>query len=282
MRKGPDPGRAFHGWPFRHRAEGFAVIGTVALFNALAGKLASALHGEGLAGALLSLGGVSAIIWFALIVMLVIARKADDDRSLTPLDRAVLVIMTILAAFPFNFAGAIAVLAGGLYLFATSTPRSAARGIAVILVALTGPLIWGRFLLTFFGTKLLGWDAYLAAAMAGSTVDGNVVDLVGGHGRLYVALGCSSLHNMSLSVLLFIVIVQFLRLKITPGLLAVCAASAAAMAVVNIMRLATIARFPDHFEYFHVGQGAALFGMASFAAAAAVTGAGIVAATHDR
>ncbi|MBW8911093.1 MAG: hypothetical protein JF564_04215, partial [Sphingomonas sp.] len=45
------------------RAEAFATIGAIAAVNALAGKLATALHGQSLASALLSLGGVSAIIW---------------------------------------------------------------------------------------------------------------------------------------------------------------------------------------------------------------------------
>jgi len=262
------------------RAEAFAIIGSIAAVNALAGKLATALHGQSLASALLSLGGVSAIIWFALIVMLVIAGKTDKVEALAPLDRPVLASMAILAAIPFNFGGAIAVLLGGAYLLATSASASATRRVAVVMVALTGPLIWGRLLLAFFGPMLLGWDAHLAAAIAGSSVQGNVVDLFGGAGRLYVALGCSSLHNMSLSILLFVVVTQMLQLRLSPALLSVCVASAAAMAIVNILRLATIARFPSHFEYFHVGQGGALFGLASFAAAIAVTGVGVVAVTR--
>lgn len=265
-----------------NRAEAFAIIGAIAAVNALAGKLATALHGQSLAGALLSLGGVSAIIWFALIVMLLIAGKDDNVEALMPLDRPALALMALLAALPFNFGAAIAVMLGGGYLLVTSTSTSSARRIGIIMLALTGPLIWGRLLLAFFGPLLLGLDAYLAAAIAGSSVQGNVVDLFGGAGRLYVALGCSSLHNMSLSILLFAVVTQMLQLRLTPRLISVCVASAAAMAIVNILRLATIARFPSHFEYFHVGQGGALFGLASFAAAIVVTGVGVVAATRDR
>ncbi|WP_340313063.1 hypothetical protein [Rhizorhabdus argentea] len=275
--------RSIHWLPFLNgRAESFAIVGAIAAVNALAGKLATAWHGQDIASALLSLGGVSAIIWFALIVMLVIPGKIDKGEALTPLDHPVLASMVILAAVPFNFGGAIAVALGGAYLLATSTSASAARHVAIIMLALTGPLIWGRLLLAFFGPMLLGLDAYLAAAIAGSSVQGNVVDLFGGAGRLYVALGCSSLHNMSLSILLFAVVTQMLQLRLTPALLSVCAASAASMAMVNILRLATIARFPSHFEYFHVGQGAALFGLASFAAAITVTGVGVVAATRRR
>jgi len=147
------------------RAEAFAIIGAIAAINALAGKLATALHDHSIVGALLSLGGVSAIIWFALIVMLLIASKADKAEALMPLDRPVLASIAFLAAVPFNFGAAIAVMLGGAYLLATSTSTSATRRIAIIMLALTGPLIWGRLLLAFFGPLLLGLDAYVAAGL---------------------------------------------------------------------------------------------------------------------
>jgi cell division protein FtsX len=48
------------------------------------------------------------------------------------------------------------------------------------------------------------------------------------------------------------------------------AGAALMMATVNVMRLATLARFPEHFELFHTGWGGSLFGAVSFIAAGAI------------
>lgn len=261
----------------RDRVESFGFAGIVVVINGFAGSLVKAFYGDDLGGALLDLGGVSAIVWFALLGLYAIAGEKTGREPLRRFDRAVLACMFALAFFPLNAGGALGTLIGATYLWLTSPASSRGRRIAIVMFALTGPLVWGRLLLAFFGPLLLSVDAHLAGFLAGVPVHENVVEFHHGAGRLYVALGCSSLHNMSLAVLLFVVMTQLLRLRFTLPLLLVGAAAAASMAVVNILRLAAMARFPEYFDYIHLGDGGAFFGLASFVAAGAVIGFGIAA-----
>lgn len=275
--------RTLRSLPFlADRTTAFALIGVVVAVNGLAGKLADSVHSETLADAILSLGGVSAIIWCALIVIAIIVWQCREGRSPTRQDYRLMPALLLVALVPFNVASSLALVATGTYLIVSSASRSSCHRIGIIMLALSGPLLWGHLLLAFFGPALLSIDAQLAAALAGTAVHGNVVDLQGQQGSLYVALGCSSLHNMSLAILLFAVVTQLVGLPISAPLVLGCLGSVSAMAMVNISRLATIASNPDQFDYYHLGQGASLFGLASFIAAGAVTGLSVVAATARR
>lgn len=251
----------------------FAISGGVASVNGFAGKIATAFSTKPVATALLDLGGVSAIVWFAVYSLFAIAQE-DERAEPNRMDRAICAFVLVLSFAPFNFAAAIGLLLGGAYLAVTSPGQSAPRRMAIVMLALTGPLIWGRFLLALMGPQLLGLDAWLAGLIAGEPVRGNVVGLHGG-GRLYVALGCSSVHNMSLAVLLFVTLTQMLRLHYTRRMMVIGALAALAMAMVNVLRLAALARFPQYFDLLHTGWGGALFGVLSFVAAGAIIFGGI-------
>jgi len=101
--------------------------------------------------------------------------------------------------------------------FARQPPRTAHR---YILLALTGTLIWGRlFLEVIAPTTLLRLDARFVSLLSGMPSEGNVVNFSGG-GPIPIAPGCSSLHNMSLAVLMWITAVKLLDLTMTRRVLA--------------------------------------------------------------
>jgi hypothetical protein len=257
------------------RAGSFAIIGSVAAVNGFAGKIATEVSTTPLLSAILNLGGVSAIVWFAIGTLFIIAHEEQGSLGSNRYDTAALLLTLLLSFMPLNFAGAIALLICGAYLAATSSIGSIERRMAIIVIALTGPLIWGRFLLALFGPFLLGLDARMAAALAGVAVHGNVVSLRDGSGSLYVALGCSSVHNMSLAILFFVALVQMMALRCTPALILSAAGATLAMAAVNVMRLAAMARFPQYFDLLHTGWGGTAFGAVSFVAAGAIIVRGV-------
>lgn len=256
--------------PVASRTQLFAIIGCVAAVNGFGGKIATALYSQPMTTAILDLGGVSAIVWFAIGALLTISSDSVTRSAPSPADKMVLGLTLLLSFVPLNFAAAIGLLLCGVYLAFASPADSPDRRIALIMIALTGPLIWGRFLLALMGPSLLRVDARLAGLLAGAPVQGNVISLPSEHGDLYVALGCSSVHNMSLALLLFVALTQVLRLRYTPLLLLTCLGAMLAMATVNVLRLATLARIPQHFDLIHTGWGGSLFGAISFIAAGAV------------
>ena len=242
--------------------------------NGFAGKIATSVFNRPPVLAIVDLGGVSAIAWFAIGSLFTMSNESAAQATATSRDRRVAGLVLFLSFLPLNFAAAIGLLLCGLYLAATSWSDAIEGRLATVMIALTGPLIWGRFLLALMGPFLLGLDAQMAGLLAGASVQGNVVAMRDG-GSLYVALGCSSVHNMSLAVLLFVTLTQRLRLRYTPLLVATGIGAALSMTAVNVLRLAALARFPQHFDLIHTGWGGTMFGLISFVAAGAVIIGGI-------
>src|SRR5205085_7018020 len=126
-----------------------------------------------------------------------------EAEQITRRDLAVAGFVVLLSFLPFFFAAKAGVLLAGVYLFATSNAGSASRRASLILLALTGPLIWGRVLLTVFAAPILALDAHIVASVIGFDVSGNLVGSAGSPVRFLIAGGCSSVHNISIAILLW-------------------------------------------------------------------------------
>jgi exosortase/archaeosortase family protein len=268
--------------PFRDRAQLFAFVGLLAALNGFSDRLLLELKTTGVAHALLDLGGISAVGWFAFCAVVSIA--CEDGLAQQPgrRDLAIAGLVALLCLIPWASASAIAVLVCGVYASLSAEAGSRSRRIGVILLAFTGPLLWGQILLAWFAPLILGLDARLAGMSAGVPVSGNVLQDVPILHGLYIAPGCSSLHNMSLAVLLWATLLQLFRLRSTPYLVGVGVTGAVAMALVNIVRIAAIVRYPANYTYLHSGTGAELFAWLSLVVAAVIIGGGILVASRAR
>ncbi len=228
------------------------------------------LHETGVIDTVVSLAGVSAVLWFSLFAALRIAVEPGASawrRS----DRFVLGMIGLCALFS-STAAAIGVFVLGAYL-ALTAQDGRARRIALVLLALSGPLVWGNILLLAFAPVVLALDAQLVGLIVGTGAQGNLVGFVGG-GEFVVYGGCSSVHNVSLAVLLWSSVVALLDLQISRRLLLVGAAAVLAMFALNLARLSAIAMFPANYEWLHSGSGATLFGWAGLLVTGLIIGAG--------
>jgi exosortase/archaeosortase family protein len=260
---------------------GFAAL--VAAVNGLAGYILTNYQRDGVAVTVAGLAGVSAFVWFALYA---VARIGLDDEARRPADRLDLWIagLALAASFvPIEWAGSFAVLAIGLHLALTGGAGSAERRMAIVLLALTGTLIWGRLLIRLVAPSLLDLDAAMVGAISGTGASGNLVGFRGG-GHFILAPSCSSLHNMSLAVLFWASLGQLLRQPLTRRSLAVCLAGVAAMLAGNLARLATLALYPSYYTWLHDGGGAQIFAWSSIVFSSLVIGYGfyLIADKGDR
>lgn len=247
----------------------------------MAAIILDSIGASGTIGALIGLAGVSAVFWFALYAVVTIAREASGT-PLTRGDQMAAGAVVLGALMPYPIAGSVATLGAALYLFAHGPARSRERRMSIVLLAITGTLLWGRIALPVFAPQLLGLDAWAVGQVARSPVIGNTVGFAGSGERFSISPSCSSLHNISLAIILWASLTQLLRLPITPRLLAVCLAGVATMAGVNCLRLATIALNESDFGYWHTGTGAGMFGWLALIAGGLVVGGGILVAGGDR
>jgi hypothetical protein len=255
------------------RGGAFAAAGVLAAINAQASHIIGGLTQKTLLDALLGLGGVSAVIWAAMFAAWQIGSE-DDTPLVGAVDYGALGVLMLFSFIPLSYAAQAGVLLCGSYLLVTAG-TDAQRRSAFVLLALTGPLIWGRLILRLFAAPILSLDAHVVGAAIGSRVSGNAVHFAGSSEEFLIGGGCSSVHNMSLAILLWTTVAMLFKIRIDRGYLLIGLAMVTFMFLLNVVRLSTIGLFPDHFYFLHFGAGADMFGWAGLIGAALLAGAGV-------
>jgi len=263
------------------RGEIFAAAGILAALNAQADQIIGALTYLPLMDAILGFAGISVLIWAAMAA----AWKIGSEDQ-TPLsgkrDLAILATIVALSFVPVSYAPKLGLLLCAGYMVATPRRSDAQRRAGLVMLALTGPLIWGRLLLHLFQAPILALDAHIVGAAIGSHVDGNVVQFAGGGDQFLVAGACSSVHNISLAILLWTTAAMLFRIRIGREYILIGCAMAALMFALNVLRLSAIGLFPGQFEFWHTGGGAAIFAWAGLIGAGLLAGFGVLRATDPQ
>ncbi|HEU4968921.1 hypothetical protein [Sphingomonas sp.] len=272
---GSDPAGLLHLDLNFSRASLFACAGVLAALNAQASQIIATLGSQPPAAALLTLGGISAVIWFAMYAALKVGFEADAS-ALSRRDAVVLGAAVLLAFLPISLAAHAGLLLCAAYVLTTSRPGSSAGRVGFVLLALTGPLIWGRILLRLFAAPLLNFDAHVVASIIGTPVDGNTVQFANSTKQFLIGAPCSSVHNISLAVVLWTTAAVLFRVKPDARYIGCGIAMVALMFTLNIARLSAIGLFPGSFEFLHIGAGAEMFGWAGLIGAGLIAGLGVV------
>jgi exosortase/archaeosortase family protein len=264
------------------RAPLFAALFVCAAINGVYFTLVESVRALGWGGAAVNFYSVSAFIWIALVAISQLAFDAPAQRT-TRRDLAVLAGGLALCFLPTGWEARLSLLLSSAYLWRTSNPRTPERRIAIIAASLTAPLIWGRLALNFLAPELLHFDAALAGLLTGHDVQGNTVAFAPGAmadagKRVVVFAGCSSFTNISLTAVVIALVTQMFDIPIRWRLLPFAAALAASMLVINLLRLAALASFPQQFEWLHVGLGATVFAYAGLIVMGAI--AALAASNH--
>lgn len=227
--------------------------------NALPPFIAEAIRGRGWLSAAINLFDISAIVWLALAATLAICWREPGHHPASPLDWAVATVAACAAIIPVAPLSSAMLTVVALWGLASSPARSTGRRAAAIALSLAAFLIWGRVVLALGAGPLLAADARFVATISGLQSDGNSVFFPGG-GYFLIAPGCSSLHGISLALILWTTVASWFDLAITARLCIVLALAVAASVLVNGIRLALIGFNPDEFDYWHVGGGSVIFG----------------------
>ena len=261
------------------RPSAFACAGVLAALNAQADHILVAVKFQPLWTAIFGLAGISAVMWVAMYAALKLGFVADR-RPVTRKDAVVLAAVVLLSFLPVSYSAQAGLLLCGAYLLVTSAPGEDARRIAFLLLALTGPLLWGRILLQELAVPLLSLDAHLVGLAIGTEVHGNTVQFAGSAKQFLVGTGCSSVHNMSLAIVLWTTAAVGFRIRIDARYLACGVAMAGLMFATNIARLAAIGLYPASFQFLHEGAGADLFGWAGLVGAGLIVAVGVTSAVR--
>jgi exosortase/archaeosortase family protein len=235
----------------------FAGLYILGCANGLLGRILLTLNRDGWTG-LLEVD-VSVIVLFACFAGISILLQEDRDE-IRFADLAVGGIFLILVILPIFALSWLAVTGLSLYILVFANENSARRRGALILLALTVPMLWSKLVFQFFAGPILAIDASLAAWLLGTDRIGNVVGFGDGSGYLVIAPACSFLANTSLAFLCWVSVTQWAkhqwsRIDILWSLLACTSVIA-----VNVARIALTGLSQSHYEAIHGQFGNMVFG----------------------
>ena len=240
------------------RDQFFAGLFIVAAANGLVATVIEAVHALGWSGALLQTFNVSALVWFACIAAPALILKSDAGETIKRVDLVIAALVLGLALVPLGKASWFAVSVMALYLLAASRPESLRWRSALIMLALTGPMLWGPILMGTIGLFFVRADAILVAMLIGTERFGNVVRFVDASGTFQITPGCSSLEGMSLAILAWVTTTQLVNHTWRRIDYLWCLAAAGSVLIINIVRLSLIGSFPKHFDVLHGPVGEAV------------------------
>lgn len=245
--------------------------------NALPTFVGEAVYSRGWLLAVLNLFDVSAIVWLAIGAGLALLWQADDHHVPRRADWTVAGAAAIAALVPLPPLSGAVLSFVGLWGWMNSPARSPGRRAAAIFLSLSTFLFWGRVFLALGAGPLLAADAQFVSLISGLPANGNELQFADGT-HFVVAPGCSSLHGISLALILWVTAVAWFDFRLTARLRWTLAAAIVASVLVNGARLAVIAWYPRDFDFWHEGNGAAAFGWIALVAVTAVVYRGLAGA----
>jgi hypothetical protein len=158
----------------------FAGLCVLACVNGLWGRVLMAAREGGWWGAAFNLD-ISAIVLFACggSVWLLLRDKNGEIRVA---DLVVTVALTMFIILPIFSLSWVALTGLSLYILLFTSGSSSRKRAAVLMLAITVPMLWTPLLIQFFEQPILRFDAYLVARVIGSQHLGNAVAFCQGLG----------------------------------------------------------------------------------------------------
>ncbi len=260
-----------------------ALFGYVCLLlvaNAIPTFIGEAVQTHGWLIAALNLFDISAIVWLAIAAILALCWQSGKGPAPTRGDWAVAGLAALAALFPAPPLSGVALTGVGLWGWFTFGRHSPGRRAAAIVLSLSAFFFWGRLFLALGSGPLLSADAWFVARVSGMAAQGNMVSFADGTPFL-IAPGCSSLHGISLALILWTTAIAWFDFAMTARLRWTLVVAIASAIMVNAARLTMIAWYPRDFDYWHAGTGASLFGWLALLAISGVVYRGLHGATRD-
>jgi exosortase/archaeosortase family protein len=127
-----------------------------------------------------------------------------------------------------------------------------------IFLALAFPMFWSKRLFNILAEYFLSLDAILVSSITHTQRISNLVEMPGGDGFLEIAPRCSSMANVSLAVLCWVLFTQTRRTEWRPANIVWCSAACLLVIVINVTRISLIGFFPSYYDLLHGDVGSTI------------------------
>ena len=231
------------------RNELFAGLYILACANGLLGRSILTLNLEGWMGAVVGFD-INVIVLFACFagVYLIATSNRDEIRTL---DLVVALGFLGLVILPIYALSWVAVTGLSLYILLFANDGAERKRGALILLALSIPMLWSRLVFQFFARPLLELDATMAAWLLGTERVGNLVRFGDNSGYMVITPACASWANITFAFLCWVAITQWAGHRWRPIDLLWSFLACVSVVAVNVTRIAVTGLSYGHYEAIH-------------------------------
>jgi hypothetical protein len=231
------------------RDELFAGLYILGCANGLVGRTIYALNLEGWTGAFTGVE-INVILLAACFagVYLLTCNSRDQIRTLDLVVAAVFLLLIIVPIYAVSW---VAVTGLSLYiLFFANDGRERRRG-ALILLAVTVPMLWSRLVFQFFARPLLELDATMVTWLLGTERIGNLVRFGDNSGYMMITPSCASFGNITYAFLTWVTVSQWANHRWARIDLLWSFLACASVVAINVTRMAATGLSYGHYEAIH-------------------------------
>jgi hypothetical protein len=235
------------------RNEFFAVLYILGCANGLLGRVILSFQFSDWEGAL-SGADINVIMLLACFAGISLVSE-NSVEHLEPRDLGVGLVFLALVSLPIFPLSWVAVTVLSLYILAFANAQAARVRGALILLAMTAPMLWSRLLFQIFAKPILDIDATLVSLLLGTDRTGNMVGFLDKSGYMIVLPACSSLANMSLALLCWVAITQWVGHRWTVRDVLWAALACVSVIAVNVTRISLMGFNHQNYQLIHSSWG---------------------------
>ena len=229
------------------RDELFAGLYIIGCANGFLVRIIQNWNSDGWTGVVL---GANAIALFACFAG-VSSMLCDKQNKIRSADLAVGVLFLFLVIHPIFALSWVAVTGLSLYILLVANDNVDRKRGAVILFALTVPMLWSPLIFKFFARPILQIDSSLAAWVLGTDWVGNTVRFADNSGYMVILPVCSSFANMSLAFLCWVSVTQWGKHRRSSMDILWLLLACTSVIAVNVTRLALAGLSRSSYEATH-------------------------------
>jgi exosortase/archaeosortase family protein len=243
------------------RNELFAGLYILGCANGLVGRSILTFNLEGWTGAALGFE-MNVIVLVACFAGLYLIATSKGDQIRT-LDLVVILGFLGLVIIPIYALGWVAVTGLSLYILLFANDGSERKRGALILLALTVPMLWSRLFFQFFARPLLELDATMVTWFLGTERIGNLVRFGDSSGYMVITPACASWANISYAFLCWVAVTQWANHRWSSIDLLWSFLAVISVVALNVLRIAVTGLSYGHYETIHNQYGEMVLGAIS-------------------
>jgi exosortase/archaeosortase family protein len=198
---------------------------------------------------------ISAIVIVSCIVGVTLVARGDERDVAKWADIRIGLLFVALVILPITSLSWLAVGILCLYILLFTDETGSVRRGAVILLAVTIPMLAIPWLFELFPKTILGSDALLVSLVLGTDRIGNFVEFADHSADLVVFPGCSSLPNIALAILCWILLSQTTQHQRRWQDLIWCLLAITSVMVINVGRISLMGLNDSYFMAIHSAVG---------------------------